>query len=117
VVIYENEVYSRSSVITAAFCKITSKTPLQWVYTYFEKNGTRVPRVTRDEILEYGFYTCKVLRNLQFTSTVIPSYPRSSFFSELTASRPALGPTHPPVQWVQGALSPARECSWPVTSI
>jgi hypothetical protein len=27
-------------------------------------------------------------------------------FSLPTASRPALGPTHPPIQWVLGALSP-----------
>jgi len=28
------------------------------------------------------------------------------FFFFATASRPALGPTQPPIQWVQGALSP-----------
>jgi hypothetical protein len=28
------------------------------------------------------------------------------FFLFNTASRPALGPTHPPVQWISGALSP-----------
>jgi hypothetical protein len=28
-----------------------------------------------------------------------------------TASRPALGPTQPPVQWLSGALSPDREAN------
>jgi hypothetical protein len=33
-----------------------------------------------------------------------PSRVKNSFFS--TASRPTLGPTQPPIQWVPGALSP-----------
>jgi hypothetical protein len=32
--------------------------------------------------------------------------PRQRFFLLTSASRPALGPTQPPMQWVPGALSP-----------
>jgi hypothetical protein len=30
----------------------------------------------------------------------------------LTSSRPALGPTQPPIQWVLGALSPGIKQKW-----
>jgi hypothetical protein len=33
------------------------------------------------------------------------------YFHFAIASRPALGPTQPPIQWVQGALSPGIK--WP----
>jgi hypothetical protein len=42
---------------------------------------------------------------LDHTGTRTPT-PRSSNFLFSTLSRPALGPTYPPVQWEPGALSP-----------
>jgi hypothetical protein len=33
-------------------------------------------------------------------------FTRTRGFSQLTASKPALGPTQTPIQWAQGALSP-----------
>jgi hypothetical protein len=37
------------------------------------------------------------------------------FFSETSVSRPALGPTQPPVQWVTRVLSPGLKRGWGVT--
>jgi hypothetical protein len=38
--------------------------------------------------------------------TTCVRFPAWQDFSLFTASRPALGPTQPPIQWVPGVLSP-----------
>jgi hypothetical protein len=40
------------------------------------------------------------------TGVQFPAVAMMGFFLFATASRPVLGPTHSPIQWVPGALSP-----------
>jgi hypothetical protein len=39
-------------------------------------------------------------------------FPAEMIFPLASVFRPVLGPTQPPVQWVQGVLSPGLKCGW-----
>jgi hypothetical protein len=59
---------------------------------------------SRDSVV--GIATCCELDDLGGRSSS-PGWVKNFLFS--TSSRPALGSTQPPIQWIQGALSPGAK--------
>jgi hypothetical protein len=72
-------------------------------------SGIRTPGLNRQH------YTLKFQLGLCWLKTRFLSRQGQMIFPLASVSRPALGPTQPPVQWVPGVLSPGLKCGRGVT--
>jgi hypothetical protein len=78
-----------------------------WLFCYSTQNSTHCHRPECFKFLWYNYFALVWFspRNYRLDDMGFESRKGLGIFLFKTASRPALGPTQPPIQWVQGALS------------